>query len=117
MARAAWNIIGMLRLLMRSETKAVSRTTKKAERKGGAERPWDLIWEKPMLFTMVGRKTGMLLKATLQQKNMPAVRYDFGSLRVFKTSFHLNLRLCLGTFDCRAPLPFSEAVLTSSSRV
>lgn len=41
------------------------------ERKyGGAERAWEAREVKPSSWIMVGRKTGMELKATLQEKNI-----------------------------------------------
>lgn len=46
----------------------------KANRLGGAESSWLRRGVDPMAWRIEGRKTGMLENATLQQKNMAAVR-------------------------------------------
>ena len=46
--------------------------------------------EWPMLLIMVGRKTGRDEKAMLVQKNMNAVRYDFGSVKTVRASRHFK---------------------------
>jgi len=43
-----------------------------------------------MLLMMVGRKTGRDEKAMLVQKNMNAVRYNFGSVKTVSASRHFK---------------------------